>query len=99
MPGCCASPAGSRLWRLVKRSRRKQNDDFANRAPAFPGRPDAGHEVLIVSGMPLLEEAYRFAELVLPHLPVNRPVETGVTSAFTKYRDAAWKKIEPVPVV
>ena len=54
---------------------------------------DAGHEVLIVSGMPLLEEAYRFAELVLPHLPVNRPVETGVTSAFTKDRDAAWQKI------
>jgi alkanesulfonate monooxygenase len=54
---------------------------------------DAGHEILIVSGMPLLEEAYRFAELVLPHLPVERPVETGVTSAFTKDRDAAWQKI------
>jgi alkanesulfonate monooxygenase len=50
-------------------------------------------QVLIVSGMPLLEEAYRFAELVLPHLPVDRPVETGVTSAFTKDRDAAWQKI------
>ncbi|MCS3451203.1 MULTISPECIES: LLM class flavin-dependent oxidoreductase [Bradyrhizobium] len=53
---------------------------------------DAGIEVLIVSGMPLLEEAYRFAELVLPHLPVDRAVETGVTSAFTKDRDAAWQK-------
>jgi alkanesulfonate monooxygenase len=53
---------------------------------------DAGIEVLIVSGMPLLEEAYRFAELVLPHLPVDCVQETGVTSAFTKERDAAWQK-------
>ncbi|KRQ04360.1 alkanesulfonate monooxygenase [Bradyrhizobium sp. USDA 4503] len=53
---------------------------------------DVGIEVLIVSGMPLLEEAYRFAELVLPHLPVDRAVEAGVTSAFTKDRDAAWQK-------
>jgi alkanesulfonate monooxygenase len=53
---------------------------------------DAGHDVLIVSGMPLLEEAYRFAELVLPHLPADRTEETGVTSAFTKDRDAAWRK-------
>ncbi|MDM0018858.1 LLM class flavin-dependent oxidoreductase [Variovorax saccharolyticus] len=53
---------------------------------------DAGIEVLIVSGMPLLEEAYRFAELVLPHLPVDRAVEQGVTSAWTKERDTAWKK-------
>jgi alkanesulfonate monooxygenase len=53
---------------------------------------DAGIEVLIVSGMPLLEEAYRFAELVLPHLPVDgRTSETAVTSAWTKDRDAAWK--------
>jgi len=49
--------------------------------------------VLIVSGMPLLEEAYRFAELVLPHLPVDRAGDTGVTSAFTKDRDVAWQKI------
>lgn len=53
---------------------------------------DAGIEVLIVSGMPLLEEAYRFAELVLPHLPVDRAVDPGVTSAWTKERDTAWKK-------
>lgn len=52
---------------------------------------DAGIEVLIASGMPLLEEAYRFAELVLPHLPVERRAGQGVTSAFTKERDAAWR--------
>ena len=54
---------------------------------------DAGIEVLIVSGMPLLEEAYRFAELVLPHLPVDRVADQGVTSAWTKERDTAWKKL------
>lgn len=53
---------------------------------------DAGIEVLIVSGMPLLEEAYRFAELVLPRLPVDRIVDDGVTSAWTKERDALWRK-------
>ncbi|MDB5655590.1 MAG: alkanesulfonate monooxygenase [Tardiphaga sp.] len=53
---------------------------------------DAGIEVLIVSGMPLLEEAYRFAELVLPRLPVDRAADDGVTSAWTKDRDAAWRK-------
>ncbi len=53
---------------------------------------DAGIEVLIVSGMPLLEEAYRFAELVLPRLPVDRVADDGVTSAWTKDRDAAWRK-------
>ena len=32
-----------------------------------------GVDTFILSGMPLLEEAYRFAELVLPKLPVARP--------------------------
>ncbi len=49
---------------------------------------DAGIDVLIASGMPLLEEAYRFAELVLPLLPVAKSTNQGVTSAFTKDRDA-----------
>lgn len=53
---------------------------------------DAGIEVLIVSGMPLLEEAYRFGELVLPHLPVDRHAEQGIKSAWTKERDSAWKQ-------
>lgn len=53
---------------------------------------DAGIDVLIVSGMPLLEEAYRFAELVLPHLPVDRQTEAGATSAWTADRDAAWRR-------
>jgi alkanesulfonate monooxygenase len=34
----------------------------------------AGIETFILSGMPLLEEAYRFGELVLPRLPVNRQI-------------------------
>ena len=36
-----------------------------------------GIETFILSGMPLLEEAYRFGELVLPHLPVERKVKTA----------------------
>lgn len=52
---------------------------------------DAGIEVLIASGMPLLEEAYRFAELVLPLLPGKASPKQGVTSAFTKERDAGWR--------
>ncbi|WP_266034576.1 LLM class flavin-dependent oxidoreductase [Brucella intermedia] len=35
----------------------------------------AGVDTFILSGMPLLEEAYRFGEMVLPRLPVERPVE------------------------
>lgn len=57
---------------------------------------DADIEVLIVSGMPLLEEAYRFAELVLPHLPEDRRgSEAAITSAWTQERDTAWKKTGP----
>ncbi|WP_020423830.1 MULTISPECIES: LLM class flavin-dependent oxidoreductase [Cupriavidus] len=52
---------------------------------------EAGIDVLIVSGMPLLEEAYRFAELVLPHLPVDRRADAGATSAWTSERDAGWR--------
>lgn len=35
----------------------------------------AGIETFILSGMPLLEEAYRFGETVLPRLPVERDVK------------------------
>ena len=34
----------------------------------------AGVETFILSGMPLLEEAYRFGEKVLPRLDVSREV-------------------------
>ena len=40
-----------------------------------------GIDTFILSGMPLLEEAYRFAELVLPRLPVER--EERVARHFT----------------
>jgi alkanesulfonate monooxygenase len=39
---------------------------------------DAGVDTFIVSGMPLLEEAYRVGELVLPHLPVDRGEQGSV---------------------
>ena len=41
----------------------------------------AGVETFILSGMPLLEEAYRFGELVLPRLPVEREIKE--TKQFT----------------
>lgn len=41
----------------------------------------AGIETFILSGMPLLEEAYRFGELVLPRLPVQR--EAKAVKQFT----------------
>lgn len=38
------------------------------------GYQAAGVDTFILSGMPLLEEAYRFGEMVLPRLPVEREV-------------------------
>ena len=49
----------------------------------------AGIDTFILSGMPLLEEAYRFAEKVLPRLPVNRdlPVARSYTWSTLFDRD------------
>ncbi|WP_241014660.1 LLM class flavin-dependent oxidoreductase [Burkholderia sp. Ac-20379] len=48
-----------------------------------------GIDTFILSGMPLLEESYRFAEQVLPHLPVRRtaPVEKTFTWSTLFDRD------------
>lgn len=40
----------------------------------------AGVDTFILSGYPHLEEAYRFAELVFPLLPLSRRTELGATS-------------------
>lgn len=40
-----------------------------------------GVETFILSGMPLLEEAYRFGELVLPRLDVSRPEAAAAPKA------------------
>jgi alkanesulfonate monooxygenase len=42
-----------------------------------------GIDTFIMSGYPHLEEAYRFAELVLPLLPLTAPVRTAATSINT----------------
>jgi len=42
-----------------------------------------GIDTFIMSGYPHLEEAYRFAELVLPLLPLAAPVRAGATSVNT----------------
>ncbi|MDR6679201.1 LLM class flavin-dependent oxidoreductase [Pseudomonas oryzihabitans] len=43
----------------------------------------AGIDVFILSGFPLLEEAYRFGEMVLPRLPVARQLTEEPGSRFT----------------
>ncbi|MFD4249053.1 LLM class flavin-dependent oxidoreductase [Amycolatopsis thermoflava] len=56
---------------------------------------DAGVDTFIVSGMPLLEEAYRVGELVLPHLPVSRgdaPRDGGDVRATWNSWTEGWKK-------
>ncbi len=42
-----------------------------------------GIDTFVMSGYPHLEEAYRFGELVLPHLPLNHPVDAHSTSVNT----------------
>ncbi|HZU84928.1 MAG TPA: LLM class flavin-dependent oxidoreductase, partial [Polyangiaceae bacterium] len=46
---------------------------------------DLGVDTFILSGYPHLEEAYRVAELLFPHLPVARraaPIEQNITGPF-----------------
>lgn len=42
---------------------------------------EQGIDTFILSGLPLLEEAYRFAEKVLPHLPVERSPGAGAAAS------------------
>lgn len=46
-----------------------------------------GIETFILSGLPLLEEAYRFAELVLPHLAVDREPSRAKTFTWSNLFD------------
>lgn len=48
---------------------------------------ERGIETFILSGMPLLEEAYRFAEKVLPHLPVKRHEQNAKTFTWSTLFD------------
>lgn len=57
---------------------------------------DAGIEVFILSGFPLLEEAYRFGEQVLPRLPVTRLLSQAV-EADTEQR-FTWGNLWDSPV-
>lgn len=43
----------------------------------------AGIETFILSGMPLLEEAYRFGELVMPRLPTENATSTPINQNLT----------------
>ena len=55
----------------------------------------AGVDTFILSGMPLLEEAYRFAETVLPKLSVNREITTAKNFTWSTLfdRDLAAQKV------
>jgi alkanesulfonate monooxygenase len=41
---------------------------------------DLGIDTFIMSGYPHLEESFRFAELVFPHLPLSHGTEDRVSS-------------------
>ncbi|WP_087687576.1 LLM class flavin-dependent oxidoreductase [Pandoraea sp. PE-S2R-1] len=58
-----------------------------------------GIETFILSGMPLLEESYRFAEQVLPHLPVRRREVAEKTFTWSTLfdRDPSTLATAPVP--
>jgi alkanesulfonate monooxygenase len=55
----------------------------------------AGVDTFILSGMPLLEEAYRFAETVLPKLSVNRDLPTAKSFTWSTLfdRDLSARKV------
>jgi alkanesulfonate monooxygenase len=58
---------------------------------------DIGIDTFIVSGMPLLEEAYRVGELVLPRLPMRRRAQdSAITSTWNSWGQG-WKDARPVP--
>ena len=48
---------------------------------------DAGVSTFIVSGIPLLEEAYRVAETILPHLPVTHDVSSAPSFTWSSLLD------------
>ncbi|ALS23107.1 LLM class flavin-dependent oxidoreductase [Paenibacillus naphthalenovorans] len=56
---------------------------------------DAGISTFIFSGIPLLEEAYRVAELILPHLPVT--YDTGLARNVEAQRDTVFTWNQSIP--
>ena len=54
-----------------------------------------GINTFILSGMPLLEEAYRFAEKVLPHLPVHREIQETKTFTWSTLFDRDLSQFNP----
>lgn len=54
-----------------------------------------GVDTFILSGMPLLEEAYRFAEQVLPHLPVRREIQKTRTFTWSTLFDRDLSQFNP----
>jgi hypothetical protein len=49
---------------------------------------EIGFETFIISGQPLLEEAYRVADLLFPLLPLSRPVDRPADPRQRELMDA-----------
>ena len=57
----------------------------------------AGVDTFILSGMPLLEEAYRFGETVLPRLPVDREVKSAKQFTWSTLFDRDLSAVKAAP--
>ncbi|MEX1031332.1 MAG: FMNH2-dependent alkanesulfonate monooxygenase [Paenibacillaceae bacterium] len=57
---------------------------------------DLGIETFIFSGYPHLEEAYRVADLLFPHLPLDLPVSNGPTS-ISPFGELIANEVRPTP--
>ncbi len=55
-----------------------------------------GIDTFILSGYPHLEEAYRVAELLFPHLPIGRPVSSG-PSSISPFGEIIANTVKPTP--
>lgn len=56
-----------------------------------------GIDTFILSGYPHLEEAYRTADLLFPHLPLERPAEPNGPSSISPFGELIANEVRPAP--
>lgn len=56
-----------------------------------------GIETFILSGYPHLEEAYRVADLLFPHLPIERPQDNAGPSSISPFGELIANEVRPTP--
>jgi alkanesulfonate monooxygenase len=56
---------------------------------------DLGVETFILSGYPHLEEAYRVADLLFPHLPIASSVERSVGNVTGPFGELVANEYQP----